>query len=79
MNLNLLQLINNQITDINSLARLTNLEVLYLDYNQITDINPLSELTNLTMLFLEGNEISLDSSANAQPTCPVSPPDICKF
>jgi len=31
------------------------------------------------MLFLEGNEIASDSSANAQPTCPVSPSDICQF
>ena len=78
-NLQELFLIHNQIADVSPLARLTNLEVLELSENQITDVSSLARLTNLFGLFLEANAIPSDSSANAQPTCPVSPPDVCKF
>jgi tetratricopeptide (TPR) repeat protein len=48
----------NQITDISSLAGLTNLTSLELGFNQISDITPLEGLTNLTELFLRDNQIS---------------------
>ncbi len=78
-NLKELRLNNNKIKDISPLAKLTNLRVLYLSYNQITDVSPLARLTNLTLLHLTGNPIPSNSSANAQPTCPVSPPEVCDF
>jgi len=65
--------------DVSPLAELTNLSMLILSSNQITDVSSLARLTNLFGLFLEGNAIPSDSSANAEPTCPVSPPDVCKF
>ncbi|MEQ8386441.1 MAG: leucine-rich repeat domain-containing protein [Coleofasciculus sp. A1-SPW-01] len=67
-----LDLSSNQITDVSPLSGFTNLSKLYLSFNQITDVSPLFGLTNLNLLNLEGNPI-------AQPTCPVSPPDVCRF
>ena len=52
------QFYSNQISNISSLAGLTNLERLILRDNIITDITPLAELTNLTFLDLQGNQIS---------------------
>jgi internalin A len=78
-NLTKLTLRENQIAEIRPLAELTNLSMLILSSNQITDVSSLARLTNLFGLFLEGNAIPSDSSANAQPICPVSPPDVCKF
>ncbi|MBE9128054.1 MULTISPECIES: leucine-rich repeat domain-containing protein [unclassified Coleofasciculus] len=54
-------------------------ESLHLHNNQITDITPLAGLINLESLSLGDNPIPSDSSANALPTCPVSPPNICQF
>ena len=48
----------NQISDITSLANLTQLTGLELDYNQISDITSLANLTQLTGLELGGNQIS---------------------
>jgi internalin A len=53
-----LDLCLNQITDISSLASLTNLTTLHLSRNQITDISFLGSLTNLTTLHLGGNRIT---------------------
>jgi len=58
VNLTLLNLNDNQISDISPLAGLMNLESLYLSYNQINDISLLGGLTNLTLLFLFDNQIS---------------------
>ena len=71
-NLTSLVLNDNQITDVSPLSSLTNLTWLSLTNNQITDVSPLSSLTNLTELKLENNPV-------AQPTCPVSPPNVCSF
>ncbi|MBE9125624.1 MULTISPECIES: leucine-rich repeat domain-containing protein [unclassified Coleofasciculus] len=62
----------NQITDVSPLSSLSNLTELNLGGNQITDVSPLSGLTNLTELELKNNPI-------AQPTCPVSPSNVCFF
>ena len=53
-----LDLNSNQITDISSLASLTNLTTLHLTCNQITDISSLGSLTNLTALYLWDNQIT---------------------
>ena len=45
------------ITDISSLAGLTNLTTLDLNFNNVVDIRPLAELTRLNYLDLWGNEI----------------------
>jgi len=74
-----LRLENDQITDVNPLAGLTNLEWLSLNNNQIADVTPLARLTNLKELYLTDNPIPSDSSQGAQPICPVSPPNVCKF
>ncbi len=57
-NLTNLVLVDNQITDVSSLAGLTNLTTLILYVNPITDISPLARLTNLTNLGLAGNQIT---------------------
>jgi internalin A len=53
-----LNLRNNQITDLAPLANLTNLTELDLSKNQITDLSPLANLTNLTELYLWNNHIT---------------------
>ncbi len=60
VNLTILDLSFNQISDINALSGLTNLTYLNLNYNsQISDINAVSGLTNLEVLYLRGhNQIS---------------------
>jgi Leucine-rich repeat (LRR) protein len=55
--LRILNLYNNQITDVSALAGLTNLEYLNLMYNQINDIRPLADLTELQDLALTDNLI----------------------
>ena len=52
-----LNLRNNQIRNISSLAKLTNLRWLYIADNEISDIRPLADLTNLQELHLQGNPI----------------------
>ena len=54
----ILNLRDNNISDISPLANLTNLEVLLLEGNKISDISPLSGLTNLKTLDLGDNAIS---------------------
>jgi len=49
---------NKNISDISSLASLTNLESLDLDQNNIADVSPLAGLTTLTGLELGGNNIT---------------------
>ena len=58
LNLGETQFDRNQISDISSLAGLTNLEILILRDNLISDITPLAGLTNLTWLDLQSNQIS---------------------
>jgi len=59
INLQILLLYNNGITNIDFLSNLTSLEVLSLSFeNQIKNISPLSNLTNLRVLYLDGNEIT---------------------
>ena len=48
----------NQISDITSLANLTQLTGLELDYNQISDITSLANLTQLETLYLSSNQLS---------------------
>lgn len=57
MNLKSLDLKNNKITDLKTIASLTNLEELNLSKNNIRDITPVYSLTNLTKLDLNGNTI----------------------
>ncbi|MFC2140671.1 leucine-rich repeat domain-containing protein [Acidobacteriota bacterium] len=57
-NLTVLDLSDNQLSDISFLSDLTNLTHLNLEINQISDISILKTLTNLTHLNLEVNEIS---------------------
>ena len=58
LNLGETQFGRNQISNISSLAGLTNLERLILRDNLIFDITPLAGLTNLTWLDLQSNQIS---------------------
>ncbi len=53
-----LQLYNNNITDITSLARMTQVRILGLEGNRIHDVSPLQGLTNLVTLNLAGNAIA---------------------
>jgi hypothetical protein len=56
--LEVLELVNNQISDISLLSSLTRLTALYLRINNITDITPLRPLVNLSDLDLATNKIS---------------------
>ena len=60
-NLEILDLHNNNITDISPLQNLTRLKSLGLEDNNLLDISRLSGLTNLTELGLTGNSISVIS------------------
>ena len=64
VNLGILDLHENQITDIASLKNLTNLTDLDLDDNNISNVSPLSGLVNLTILDLDGNNITDVSPLN---------------
>jgi internalin A len=57
-----LNLYNNQLMDISSLAGLTSLTRLDLSYNQLTDISFLADLTSLTQLLLFNNQLTDISS-----------------
>ncbi|OQX56639.1 MAG: hypothetical protein B5M53_00425 [Candidatus Cloacimonas sp. 4484_209] len=58
INLTILDLGMNNISNVSPLANLTNLTTLSLRVNNISDISPLSDLTNLIWLALECNNIS---------------------
>ncbi|MEW6497808.1 MAG: leucine-rich repeat domain-containing protein, partial [Cyanobacteriota bacterium] len=58
LNCTMLNLSDNEITDLSPLSGLTNLTQLYLTGNEITDLSPLSGLTNLTQLYLNYNQIN---------------------
>ena len=58
INLRVLDLSGNVITDISALSDLTKLTELYLSDNAIADITPLVGLTNLALLGLNGNAIT---------------------
>ncbi len=53
-----LDLSHNAISDLSSLAGMTNLGALDLSYNAISDLSPLAGLTEMKQLFLSGNEVS---------------------
>ena len=57
INLEVISLEGNGISDINPLANLKKLQRLYLSRNHISDIRPLAELTELRILLLEGNPV----------------------
>ena len=54
----MLDLRDNQISDISPIAGLTELRELEINRNTISDISPVRGLTNLTLLTLKGNQIS---------------------
>ncbi|MBE0431753.1 MAG: leucine-rich repeat domain-containing protein [Dehalococcoidia bacterium] len=58
INLEVLFLVDNQISNLSPLAGLSKLERLFLGSNQISDISPLAGLTNLTELGLWHNQIT---------------------
>ena len=58
LNLTIVHLADNEISDLSPLSKLTKLENLVLENNQIIDLNPISELSNLTDLLLETNKIT---------------------
>ena len=70
INLVLLKLKNNSITNVSPLSSMVNLQELKLSQNQISDIKPLSSLVNLQELHLGENQISdinpLSSLVNLQ-------------
>jgi Leucine-rich repeat (LRR) protein len=89
-----LRLDENEISDIQPLAGLTNLTTLYFYWNKISDIQPLAGLTNLTILYLDNNKISdiqplagltnltklyLSGNPIAVKVCPIKPESICTF
>ena len=55
INLKVLSLANNGISDITPLANLKNLRSLHLTHNHIEDFSPLVELTNLDVLWIKNN------------------------
>ncbi|MDR2955646.1 MAG: leucine-rich repeat domain-containing protein [Prevotella sp.] len=57
-NIIVLNLSNNQISEIKGLEKLNNLSILYLYSNQISDIKGLEKLNNLSKLYLDNNQIS---------------------
>lgn len=62
-----LSLDGNQISDISTLANLTELTQLLLDENEITDLSALANLTKLTSLFLAVNALSAEAIATQIP------------
>ena len=56
--LSVLDLTDNNISDISPLAELTNLTLIFISYNNISDISPLANLTALTSLLISDNNIS---------------------
>ena len=70
VNLQILNLNSNQITEIKGLDNLVNLQHLYLHQNQITEIKGLDKLVNLQRLDLYNNQIrkikGLDNLINLQ-------------
>ncbi|MCL2636884.1 MAG: leucine-rich repeat domain-containing protein [Oscillospiraceae bacterium] len=58
VNLKVLILFFNQISDLTLLSRLVNLESLNLHLNEIVDISPLEQLTNLRIIYLGMNNIT---------------------
>ena len=56
-NLDILDLSNNQISDLSPLSNLQKLKALYLGENQISNISPLSKLTSLDILEINNNQI----------------------
>ncbi|MCV6636400.1 COR domain-containing protein [Candidatus Albibeggiatoa sp. nov. NOAA] len=53
-----LVLSNNELSNVSSLATLTNLIYLSLNFNQLSDVSPLAALTSLTSLNLYNNQLS---------------------
>ena len=58
LNIQFLSLVQTQISDIKSLANLTELNALYLKQTQVSDIGPLTNLTALTSLDLGQTQVS---------------------
>ena len=57
LNLTIVNLADNKISDLSPLSELTKLESLVLENNQVIDLEPISELSNLANLSLEKNQI----------------------
>ena len=74
-----LNLTNNQIEEVHSLAGLINLEVLFLEGNGITDISPLSNLKQLRILHIEYNNIHDISPVSGLNLSEFSYDTICDF
>lgn len=53
-----LDLIENKISDISSLSKLTKLETIYLNQNQVSDITVIGKMTGLKKLFIEDNKVT---------------------
>ena len=58
VNLLMLDLHDNEVSDVFPLSSLVNLTVLDLDDNQVSDVSALSDLVNLMELDLDGNQVS---------------------
>ncbi len=79
VNLTMLVLVSNQISDISPLSGLTNLWELVLAYNQISDISPLSGLTNLMELDLQNNPLNREAYCTYLPLIEANNPGIWLF
>ena len=58
INLSLLSLRNNQISDLSPIAGLIGLHELWLNDNPVSDLSPLKKLTNLTLLNIDDTHVS---------------------
>ena len=64
-NLEWLNLINNSVSNLSALAKLTELRWLGLNFNAITDLKPLKGLTKLKVLMIKGNPNLDDAEVEA--------------
>jgi Leucine-rich repeat (LRR) protein len=71
-----LELYQNQLTDVKGLENLTQLEGLYLSINQLADVKGLEKLTQLERLSLDDNpdltKAQIDELKKALPKCDIS-------
>ena len=70
-----LYLVDDQLTDVKGLEKLTQLKCLYLNKNKLTDVKGLEKFTQLKFLILDGNpaltKAQIDELKKALPDCKI--------
>ena len=70
-----LYLVDDQLTDVKWLEKLTKLKCLYLNQNKLTDVKGLEKFTQLKFLILDGNpaltKVQIDELKKALPDCKI--------